>query len=116
MQHYNWSNMTLEELNPLVGRKAIHGDSITAAHLFLKKGAMVPRHHHVNEQLTVLLEGHLRFYFDDREMEVSAGEVMQISADEPHRVEALEDSVALDIFSPCRDDWRRGDDAYLRQK
>jgi hypothetical protein len=30
-------------------------------------------------------------------------------------VEALEDTVALDIFTPAREDWIRGDDAYLRR-
>jgi len=29
-------------------------------------------------------------------------------------VEALEDSLAVDLFSPPREDWIRGDDAYLR--
>ena len=33
----------------------------------------------------------------------------------PHMVEALEDSVATDVFAPVREDWIRGDDAYLRQ-
>jgi quercetin dioxygenase-like cupin family protein len=32
----------------------------------------------------------------------------------PHGVEALEDSVVVDVFSPAREDWIRGDDAYLR--
>jgi quercetin dioxygenase-like cupin family protein len=40
--------------------------------------------------------------------------MMQIPSQQPHRVEALEDSVALDIFQPVRDDWLRGDDSYLR--
>jgi quercetin dioxygenase-like cupin family protein len=40
--------------------------------------------------------------------------VLQISGNEPHGVEALEDSVAFDLFSPVREDWIRGDDAYLR--
>jgi quercetin dioxygenase-like cupin family protein len=39
---------------------------------------------------------------------------MQIPPDAPHRVEALEDSVAIDLFAPPRLDWIRGDDAYLR--
>lgn len=116
MTLYNWEQLTLEQLNPSMARKVIHGDLITAAQLHLAKGSVVPRHHHVNEQMTVLLKGRLRFYFDSREIEVNAGEVLQISADEAHKVEALEDSVALDLFSPVREDWIRGDDAYLRQK
>ena len=33
----------------------------------------------------------------------------------PHKVEALEDTDVTDIFSPVREDWLRGDDAYLRR-
>ena len=52
--------------------------------------------------------------WDDIEHVVSAGEMVQIKSHEPHRVEALEDSIALDLFQPVRSDWLSGDDAYLR--
>jgi quercetin dioxygenase-like cupin family protein len=59
--------------------------------------------------------GKLLFRFDGREVVAGAGESLQIPSDEPHEVRALEDSVAFDIFVPVREDWRRGDDAYLRE-
>jgi quercetin dioxygenase-like cupin family protein len=108
--------MTLEQLNPLIARKAIHSERMTIAQLHLAAGAVVPRHSHENEQVTVLLSGRLRFFFDDREVELSGGEVLEIPSHAPHKVEALEDSVALDLFAPVREDWRTGNDAYLRQK
>ena len=43
-----------------------------------------------------------------------AGESVLIPGGVPHRVEALDDSVVLDVFAPRREDWLRGDDAYLR--
>ena len=84
------------------------------ARLHMKAGATVPRHHHENEQCTILEAGRLRFIFDDGERVVEAGEVMQIPPNAPHAVVALEDSVALDLFSPRREDWLSGNDAYLR--
>ena len=101
-------------MNALVVRQAIHGANTTIARLELKKGALVPEHHHVNEQMTVLLSGRLRFIFPEETLELVAGEVMEIAPNLPHSVEALEDSVAVDVFAPVREDWRRGDDAYLR--
>jgi quercetin dioxygenase-like cupin family protein len=89
---------------------------MTVAHLYLTKGAIVPRHSHPNEQVTVLERGRLRFEFDDGSRVIEAGQMLQIPGDLPHLVEALEDSLALDLFSPPREDWIRGDDAYLRQK
>jgi quercetin dioxygenase-like cupin family protein len=114
MNLYRWSEIEREELNPLLARQVIHGDSITVARLYLKQGAVVPRHSHRNEQITVLQSGRLRFEFDDREVMVRAGESLQIPSDAAHRVIAEEDSEAIDLFAPVREDWKRGDDLYLR--
>jgi quercetin dioxygenase-like cupin family protein len=115
MKLHAWSGIPVEQLNELVTRQVLHTDLITISRLSLKKGAVVPRHHHVNEQITTLEKGRLRFIFDDSEVTVEIGESLQIPPNVPHRVEALEDSVALDLFSPIREDWIRGDDAYLRR-
>ncbi len=61
-----------------------------------------------------VLEGVLRFEFDDGDVIVGPGGVVQIPSGAPHRVVALEDSFAMDVFTPVRQDWLRGEDAYLR--
>ncbi len=110
-----WSEWPVEQLNPLIGRQMAHTGTMTVARILLAKGAHVPRHEHPNEQITNVLEGRLRFVMGDEERIVSAGATVLIPADLPHEVEALEDSIALDVFSPVREDWVRGDDAYLRR-
>ena len=115
MKLHTWSDIPVEQLNELVTRQVLHTDLITMSRLSLKKGAVVPRHQHVNEQITTLEKGRLRFIFDGSEVNVETGESLQIPSNVPHRVEALEDSVALDLFSPVREDWIRGEDAYLRR-
>ena len=62
-----------------------------------------------------MLEGRLRFVVGGEEQEVTAGESMFVPGGVPPEVEALEDSLVLDVFSPVRDDWLRGDDGYLRR-
>jgi len=114
MKLHRWNGISPEQLNPLIARQMIHCDRLTIARIELKKGAVIPRHSHPNEQVTTMVSGTLRFHFDDGEVTVCAGESLQIPGDEPHSLEALEDSVALDVFAPCREDWIRGDDAYLR--
>jgi quercetin dioxygenase-like cupin family protein len=64
--------------------------------------------------MTMLAKGRLLFYMEGGVHTVNAGQVMVIPPNVPHRVEAIEDSEATDLFSPVREDWRRGDDAYLR--
>lgn len=114
MQPHPWKDVPREQMNDLVVRQVIHGANTTVARLEMKRGAMVAQHHHLNEQMTVMISGRLRFVFPERTLEVAGGEVMEIEPNLPHSVEALEDSVAIDVFSPRREDWLRGDDAYLR--
>jgi quercetin dioxygenase-like cupin family protein len=114
MKLHRWKEIEREQLGPLTARQVVHSERLTVARIYLKKGAVVARHQHENEQVSYLLEGRLRFDFDTEQVIVGAGEVMQIDSQRPHRVEALEDSLALDIFQPVREDWLRGEDSYLR--
>ena len=115
MSVQSWSELPVEQLNPLIGRQMLHTETMTVARIILAKGALVRRHLHPNEQITNVLEGSLRFVLGDEEQIVAAGATVLIPANVPHEVEALEDSIALDVFSPVREDWVRGDDAYLRR-
>lgn len=87
---------------------------MTVARIRLSEGAVVPLHQHANEQICMVEKGALRFVVDGGEQVVRAGEALCISPNAPHLAEALEDSIVTDLFSPVREDWIRGDDAYLR--
>lgn len=116
---HRWEAMPKEELNPQIGRRMITGDRMMIAHIYLKKGTVVPRHAHENEQITYVLEGALRFHLGAtgaQEVTVRAGEVLTIPPNLPHTAEALEDTVDVDIFDPPRQDWLDGTDQYLRGK
>jgi quercetin dioxygenase-like cupin family protein len=116
-RHYRWDEMPRETVNPLLDRRLITGERIMLAHVYLKKGCVVPRHSHENEQLTYVLEGALHFWLGEDESEevvVRAGEVLTIPSNLPHKAVALEDTLDVDIFSPPREDWLAGTDAYLR--
>jgi len=115
MKLYQWNTMEQEQMNPLFGRKAIHGANLTIARVELKRDCLVPQHSHVNEQITMMESGALKFAIDGGERILRAGDILVIPPHMPHAVVALEDSVAVDIFSPAREDWQRGDDAYLRR-
>lgn len=115
MQHYQWENVPKEELNPLLARQVIQSDNMTVARMYLGKGCLVPEHSHHNEQISMMEAGSLKFVIDGREKVLTAGEVLRIPPNAPHSAVALEDSVAVDLFSPPREDWIRGDDAYLRK-
>ncbi len=115
MRVQRWKDEPMEQMNALMARQVVHGSNITMARLVMKKGAVVPEHHHVNEQITTLMEGRLLFVLAGKEQVLEAGESLVIPPSVPHRVDALEDSVAIDVFAPVRQDWISGDDAYLRR-
>ena len=106
LKHVNWDSIELEHLNPLLDRQLVVGDQIMVARVLLKKGCVVPEHSHHNEQITYILEGALKFDIDGRQIVVGAGEVLCIPSNMPHRAEALEDTVDLDVFTPPREDFR----------
>jgi len=102
----------------MLDRKLITGERIMLAHVYLKKGCIVPKHAHENEQITYILEGVLRFWIGEDQLQevlVKAGEVLHIPSNVPHKAEALEDTLDIDVFSPPREDWLNKTDAYLRK-
>jgi quercetin dioxygenase-like cupin family protein len=115
---YRWDDMPKEKVTDLLGRRLITGDRMMLAHVYLKKGCIVPQHSHDNEQLTYILEGALKFWIGEekREQIVRAGEVLVIPSNVLHMAEALEDTLDVDIFSPPRQDWIDKTDDYLRHK
>jgi quercetin dioxygenase-like cupin family protein len=104
-------------LNPQLARRVISGERVMLAHVYLERGAIVPKHAHENEQLSYLLEGSMRFWFGEdgaEVIDVGPGEVLHIPSNVAHRAQALERSLDVDIFCPPRADWLDGSDAYLR--
>ena len=116
---YAWNEMPRETVSPMLDRRLITGDRMMLAHVYLKKGCIVPKHQHENEQLTYILEGALRFWIGDdesQEVVVRAGEVLHIPSMVFHKAEALEDTLDVDVFNPPRADWLNGTDSYFHRK
>jgi quercetin dioxygenase-like cupin family protein len=115
---YRWEDMPKEKVSPMLERRLITGERTMLAHVYLKKGCIVPRHQHENEQLTYILEGALKFWIGEDEKEemiIRSGEVLHIPSNVWHKAEALEDTLDVDIFTPPRQDWLEKTDTYLRR-
>jgi quercetin dioxygenase-like cupin family protein len=115
---FRWDSMKKERVSDMLERRLITGERMMLAQVYLKKGCIVPKHSHENEQLTYILEGALKFSLGEdgaEEITVSAGEVLLIPSNLPHRAEALEETLDVDIFSPPRQDWLDKKDDYLRR-
>ena len=119
VRHYRWVDVPRERVTDAIDRRIVTAERMMIAHVYLKKGAIVPKHSHENEQITYILEGALHFWIGEdgsEEIVVRAGEVLTIPSNVPHRAEALEDTLDVDVFNPPRADWLNGTDSYFHQK
>ena len=117
-RHFEWNTIPKEKVTDLISRRLITGDQTMLAHVYLDKGSIVPKHSHINEQFTYVLEGALLFYLGENgeeQVTVRTGEVLHIPSNLPHEAHALEDTLDLDIFTPIRQDWLDGTDSYFHE-
>ena len=103
-----------EQMIAGVERRFLSGERTTVAQIWLAKGALVPQHTHESEQVSYVVSGRMRFTLGPDEVTVRSGEILVIPSNMPHSAVAEEETYDLDFFSPRRDDWITGNDAYLR--
>jgi len=113
--HHRWSDIAKESITPFIGRRFITGDRVTVAQFELRRGGIVPRHRHDQEQMTCVLIGRLKFVMNGHDLVVGPGEVVQIPGGLEHEVHVLEDTEVIDVFSPSRQGWIDKTDHYFRQ-
>jgi pterin-4a-carbinolamine dehydratase len=115
---YAWTDVPAEQLNPSMRRRMVHGDRVLVADMQFKGGFVVPLHHHVNEQVTLVKSGIVRFRLGadgSQVIDVHPGEVLIIPSNLPHAAEMIGDVEEMDVFTPLREDWLSGTDDYLRR-
>ena len=114
----NWEEIPTEEVTPKMHRKLVYGDKIMIAKMKFKDGFLVPLHSHVNEQITQVISGTIRFGFGDDKKEtfdLHAGDIAVIPSNMPHEALMIGDVEEIDTWTPIREDWLDGTDNYLRK-
>ncbi len=114
VQLFPFEKLHFEKLTDKTSRRYVSGEKATLANFQLKKGAIVPEHHHPNEQISYVLNGCIKVTVPDKDFLVHSGEVIIIPSNIPHQFEAVDDSLVLDVFCPIREDWINGTDTYLK--
>ena len=94
------------ELLPGIRMKAVvYGEKTLMAELLLKSGSTLPSHNHIHEQTGYLVSGKILLTIDGKTFEVSPGDSWNIPGGVIHSAETLDDSVAIEVFSPKRDEY-----------
>ena len=83
----------------------VHGDKTLMTKFLLQKGANIPSHAHPHEQTGYLVKGKMRFIIESDVYDVSEGDSWCIPGDVEHKAEVLEDAIAIEVFSPVREEY-----------
>ena len=116
MKHINGDQVPAEKLNDKFVRRLVWDGKIMVGQTLVEQGYVVPLHSHDNQQVTFVTSGRWRFKLEGRTVEVGPNQMIFIPAIVAHTAEAVETLVAYDFFTPPREDWINGDDAYLRAR
>ena len=91
---------------PGIARKTlVHGDKTLMVEFRLQQGFPLPRHAHPHEQTGYLVSGRLRLTVGNEVRELQPGDSWCIAGGVEHGAEVLEDSVAIEVFAPVREDY-----------
>jgi quercetin dioxygenase-like cupin family protein len=99
-------SITPKELFPGITGYYAHGEHTTFGYIELKKGTAVPMHQHLHEQTTYIVSGQLDMNIGGAQYSLTPGMVHVIPSNIPHNAVAVVDTVAIDTFSPVREDYR----------
>jgi quercetin dioxygenase-like cupin family protein len=92
-------------LDGIERKTLVHGEKTLMTEFRLRQGAVLPRHSHPHEQTGYLVKGRIRLLIGTEEYEAQVGDSWCIPGGVEHGADILEDSVAIEVFSPVRDDY-----------
>jgi quercetin dioxygenase-like cupin family protein len=83
----------------------VYGEKTLMTEFRLGKGCTLPRHAHPYEQTGYLVSGRIRLSIGTEECDAHPGDSWSIPGGMEHGAEVMEDSVAVEVFSPVREDY-----------
>lgn len=108
MKGYSSSEIKKFDKRPGLVGTFVHGDALSLTHWTFARDAVLAAHAHHNEQITYVVSGCIAFDREGQEPLVAkAGDFVVFAPNETHGGRALEDSVAIDAFSPVREDFKK---------
>lgn len=106
MPFIDLNSENVKTLFPGFEGRFVHSENLTIAYWNIKKDSILPAHSHIHEQITHILSGKLELKVADETQIVEPGIVAVIPSNIVHSAIALTDCVALDVFTPVREDYR----------
>ena len=95
-------------LSPVEGiemKTLVYGEKSLLSRFHLKKGSKLPAHSHPHEQTGFMVSGKMTLFIGQEEFSIEPGDSWCIPGNVEHRAEVAQDSVAIEVFSPVREDY-----------
>jgi quercetin dioxygenase-like cupin family protein len=83
----------------------VHGANTLMTQFMLAKGSTLTAHNHPYEQTGYLVAGHIRLTIGSKTFDVREHDSWCIESGVEHTAQVLEDSIAIEIFNPAREDY-----------
>lgn len=83
------------------------GEKMLFSEFRMEKGSRLPPHSHPQEQTGRLLKGKLILSIGDEKSEILPGDCWIVPGNIEHEAEVMEESIAIEVFSPIREDYLR---------
>jgi len=102
----DWSKVPVERIEEGIQRQMVVGQNVMICRFRFAPFVVTPAHSHRHEQMSLIVQGKVKFILGDEERIVSAGDVLHFPPDFRHGATMLDEEVILiDIFSPIREDF-----------
>jgi len=106
MAFQDLSDIPQREIVPGYRARFIHSANMTLAYWDVDAGASLPEHSHPHEQIANVLEGQFELTVAGESRTLEPGQIAIIPSAVPHSGKAITDCRLLDVFHPCRDDYK----------
>jgi quercetin dioxygenase-like cupin family protein len=105
-QHVNWSEIPIEHPAEGIARQMVVGDKLMICRFRFAPHLVTPEHSHPHEQMSVVMQGRVRFFVEGQERIASPGDVLHFPSGCRHGATMMDEEVVLiDIFTPIREDF-----------
>lgn len=109
MSHYDVTKFSnegyLDVVDGVKRKTLVYGEKTLLTEFRLQKGKLLPMHKHPHEQTGYLVSGHIVLIIDGDRHDMIPGDSWVIPGDFEHGAEILEDSIAVEVFAPVREDY-----------
>ena len=105
-QHLNWSRIPIERPSEGIERQMVVGQQMMICRFRFAPNLVTPEHSHPHEQMSIVVQGRVRFFVEGQERIASAGDVLHFPSGCWHGATMMDEEVILiDIFTPVREDF-----------